>query len=160
MNIFILDHEVSKCAQYHGDKHVVKMVLETAQILCSAYHLLTNKDAPYRLTHKSHPCVVWATSCSENYDYLVELGLALAKEYMYRYGKTHKSEAVIKWCLENKPKGMPLKGSLDFISVVPAHCKSENVVEAYRNYYRIEKSHIAIWTRRPTPYWWYKSKEN
>lgn len=59
MNIFYLDRDIVKCAQYHCDKHVNKMILEGAQLLASAHHT-ANPEAElipgmYRLTHKNHP---------------------------------------------------------------------------------------------------------
>ena len=104
MNIFLLDTDTKKCAQYHCDKHVVKMILETAQLLCGVHHM-TNQitEAPYKLSHRNHPCSIWARESLSNYLYLCELGLELCKEYTYRYGKRHKSQDVIEWCLINKP---------------------------------------------------------
>lgn len=69
MNIFILDTNPKIAAQYHVDKHVVKMILETAQLLCSA-HWLNGSEAPYKLTHKNHPCAIWTRECVENYNWL------------------------------------------------------------------------------------------
>ena len=100
MNIFILDKDVKKCAQYHCDKHVVKMILETAQLLCGVHHVTAHDTAhvPYKLSHKNHPCAIWARESFSNYVYLCELGLELCKEYTHRYGKRHKSLDVILWC--------------------------------------------------------------
>ncbi len=105
MNIFILDLDVKKCAQYHVDKHVVKMILETAQLLCGVHHVTdqVTDQVPYKLSHKNHPCSIWARESLSNYLYLCELGLELCNEYTYRYGKRHKSQDVIEWCLTNKP---------------------------------------------------------
>jgi hypothetical protein len=84
MNIFILDWDVKKCTQYHVDKHVVKMILETAQLLCGVHHVtdeVTTKyrtstdQVPYKLSHKNHPCAIWARKSLSNYLYLCELGL-------------------------------------------------------------------------------------
>jgi hypothetical protein len=62
MNIFVLDRDVKKCAEYHNDKHVVKMILETAQLLCGVHHMTESGygDVPYKLSHKNHPCSIWA----------------------------------------------------------------------------------------------------
>ena len=96
MNIFILDRNPEKCARYHCDKHVVKMVLESAQILCSVLHM-RGEDAPYRPTHISHPCVKWANSSLSNFSWLVELAIQLNEEYKFRYEKlvNHKSIEVV-----------------------------------------------------------------
>ena len=59
MNIFYLDEDPKLCAQYHCDRHCVKMVLETAQLLCTA-HWMTGGEAPYKKTHFNHPSNKWA----------------------------------------------------------------------------------------------------
>ena len=88
MNIFALDNDVKVAAQWHVDKHVVKMPLETAQMLCTARHELGEKpeSIPYKVAHKNHPCTIWCRTSSENYDWLCDLGMVLCKEYTYRYG--------------------------------------------------------------------------
>ena len=70
MNIFALDNDVKVAAQWHVDKHVVKMPLETAQMLCTARHELGEKpeSIPYKVAHKNHPCTIWCRNSSENYD--------------------------------------------------------------------------------------------
>ena len=104
MNIFVLDEDVKLAAQYHNNKHVVKMVLETAQLLCGVHHVIENElDVPYRLSHKNHPCSIWARECIENYIWLCDFGIELAKEYTHRYDKRHKCQDIIEWCIENKP---------------------------------------------------------
>ena len=153
MNIFLLDTDTKKCAQYHCDKHVVKMILETAQLLCGVHHM-TNQitEAPYKLSHKNHPCSIWARESLSNYLYLCELGLELCKEYTYRYGKRHKSQDVIEWCLINKPN-IADKEFTEPARAMPDEYKSNCVVESYRNYYIGEKSKIAVWKNRETPEW-------
>jgi len=102
MNIFFLDADVKKCAEYHCDKHVVKMILETAQLLCSAHHI-TNQvtdQVPYKLSHKNHPCSIWVRTSLSNYLYLCELGLELCKEAKKTFATWKKREVPI-WYLEN-----------------------------------------------------------
>lgn len=94
MNIFYLDSNPTLCAKYHNDKHVVKMILETAQLLCGV-HWVTGKEAPYKLSHKNHPCSIWVRSSLENYLWLCELGLELCDEYTYRYGKKQDRKSVV-----------------------------------------------------------------
>lgn len=91
MNIFVLDYCPVKSAQMQCDRHVVKMPLETAQLLCSAY---PNDNAPYKRTHYNHPCSIWARKSENNYLWPIEHGLALCLEYNFRYGKNHKSREV------------------------------------------------------------------
>jgi hypothetical protein len=153
MNIFILDYDVKKCAQYHCDKHVVKMILETAQLLCGVHHVSESRyEIPYKLSHKNHPCSIWARKSLSNYLYLCELGLELCKEYTFRYNKRHKSQDVIEWCLIHKPN-IPDIGFTEPAKAMPDEYKVESVVESYRNYYLGAKSEIAVWKNREKPFW-------
>jgi len=154
MNIFILDKDIKKCAQYHCDKHVVKMILETAQLLCGVHHMTdqVTDQVPYKLSHKNHPCAIWSRESLSNYLYLCDLGLELCKEYTYRYGKRHKSQDVIEWCVTNKPNICD-KEFTEPARAMPNEYKVDSVVESYRNYYIGEKSKIAVWKNRETPEW-------
>lgn len=160
MNIFVLDLDVKKCAEYHCDKHVVKMILETAQLLCGVHHIvnqgttdrLYNDQIPYKLSHKNHPCAIWARESLTNYLYLCELGLELCKEYTYRYGKRHKSQDVIEWCVTNKANICD-KGFTEPPKAMPDEYKVKSVVESYRNYYMGAKSGFAVWKKRDVPEW-------
>lgn len=152
MNIFVLDKNPALAAQYHMDKHVVKMPLETAQILCSVRHKL-GLDAPYKLTHKNHPCVVWAEKSLSNYFWLCKLGLEISQEYTYRYKKVHKSQEVIQFCLDSLPR-VSYNSPQDFVQVMPEKYISSNPVQSYRNYYVNEKVHLASWKFRDPPKWW------
>jgi hypothetical protein len=157
MNIFILDWDVKKCTQYHVDKHVVKMILETAQLLCGVHHV--TDQVPYKLSHKNHPCAIWARKSLSNYLYLCELGLELSKEYTHRYGKRHKSEMVILWCIMNKPN-IPDIGFTEPAKAMPDEFKVDSVVESYRNYYMGAKSDLAAWKNREKPFWFEKKELN
>ena len=154
MNIFLLDTDTRKCAQYHCDKHVVKMILETAQLLCGVHHMTDQitDQVPYKLSHKNHPCAIWSRESLSNYLYLCDLGLELCKEYTYRYGKRHKSQDVIEWCVTNKPNICD-KEFTEPARAMPNEYKVDSVVESYRNYYIGEKSKIAVWKNREIPEW-------
>jgi hypothetical protein len=157
MNIFFLDWDTEKCAKYHCDKHVVKMILETAQLLCSVHHVTeqVTEQVPYKLSHKNHPCAVWARQSLSNYLYLCELGLELGKEYTHRYGKRHKSIDVINWCIINKPN-IPDIGFTTPAMAMPDEFKVDSVVESYRNYYMGAKISLASWKNREKPFWFGK----
>jgi hypothetical protein len=154
MNIFFLDKDVRKCAQYHCDKHVVKMILETAQLLCGAHHVTSedNEHVPYKLSHKNHPCSIWVRESLSNYLLLCELGLELCAEYSYRYSKRHKSQEIIEWCVTNK-LNICDKGLTAPPKAMPDEYKVESVIESYRNYYRGSKSKFATWKKREIPIW-------
>lgn len=153
MNIFILDNDIKKCARYHVDKHINKMILESAQILCTVLHT-TGMDAPYRKTHVNHPCTKWARESLDNWLWLKDLALELNKEFKFRYGKSvdHKSATVI---MSLPTPKLPSKGMTPFAKAMPDRLQLiENPVEAYRQYYIEEKNHIAVWTKRTQPDWW------
>jgi hypothetical protein len=155
MNIFVLDEDVKKCAEYHLDKHSTKMCVEYSQILCSVHHMTAEvtTEVPYRLTHKNHPCSIWARECIENYIWLCDLGLELCKEYTHRYDKRHKSQDVIEWCIINKPN-LPTHNKLTpFALAMPDEYKCDNAISSYRKYYMMDKAHLANWTKRKKPFW-------
>ena len=128
------------------DKHVIKMVLETAQILS------TISGGPYRPTHPHHPCVLWAAASTGNYAWLVEHGLALCEEYTYRYGRTHKSQGVIE-SLFYPPAHVHTSPLTPHVQCMPEELRGPDPVEAYRRYYRTKQ--FAAWSRnRPAPNWW------
>lgn len=147
MNIFVLDTDPSNAARLHLDKHIVKMPLETAQMLSTV-----NGGYPYKATHKNHPCTIWARQNKANYKWLVNLGLELCKEYTYRYGKVHKCQAVIEQ-LQSPPDSVPDGDMTAFAQAMPDECKTSDAVTAYRNYYRMHKANIAAWSKRNKPEW-------
>jgi hypothetical protein len=128
------------------------MILETAQLLCGV-HWIVGTEAPYKLSHRNHPCAIWTRESLSNYLYLCDLGLELCYEYTYRYGKRHKSQEIIEWCLVNKPN-IEDKGFTEPARAMPDEYKVSSVVESYRNYYIGEKSSIAVWKCRETPEWY------
>jgi len=152
MNIFVLDENPNICAKYHCDKHVLKMILEQNQILCTT-HWVTGNEAPYKMTHKNHPCTIWARECIENYLWLIDMTRALCKEYTARYGKKHKSEAVLDWCEDNLPN-LPEKGCMTpFALAMPDEYKVNSAVQSYRNYYNGAKTSFAVWKHSEKPNW-------
>lgn len=159
MNIFFLHFNQKQCAQMHVDKHVVKMITEGTQLLCSAHHLHPNKrldfKPPHKLTHKNHPCSMWVRESLSNYMWLVELSKELCKEYTYRYGKIHKCEAYIDNLKKNKPD-IPDIGFKTPKLAMPEMYKydTENIddiIECYRQYYYFEKQHLLSWKKRNIP---------
>ena len=153
MNIFYLDPDPKLAAQYQCDRHVVKMTLETAQLLCSAYPM---GDAPYKTTPYNHPCAVWTRQSAENYIWLLEHGAALASEYTARYGKTHKSSEVIEWCATNALRVcFTGKGWNEPPQCMPGEYQRYHTVRAYRAYYRGAKKSFATWKPpAEVPAWW------
>ena len=151
MNIFVLDEKVEKCAEYHCDKHVIKMILESAQMM-SAVVRLDGYDIGYKLTHKNHPCTIWARKSLSNYIWLFKLVEHLNAEYRYRYNKdvNHKSFDMVKTL---PTPNLPDTGLTPFAQAMPDQYRNKNAVKAYRDYYINEKSNLLIWTKRKTPEW-------
>lgn len=151
MNIFYLDENKNTCARYHCDAHVVKMILESAQILCTVLWI-NHIPAPYRPTHKAHPSVLWANHSLSNWIWLKHLAEALNQEYRYRFNheKNHKSYDVIA-TLQSPP--IPDLGLTEMPQVMPNEYRHQNPVIAYRQYFTACKVHLAKWTKRDIPYW-------
>lgn len=153
MNIFVLDRDPDVAARAQCDKHVIKMCLETAQLLCSVFPAGV---APYRLTHAKHPCSLWTRQSRDNFLWLVEHGLSLCSEYTVRYGKEHRSKSVIEWASDNvRQAGFEQTGLTPFAQAMPEQYKHEDAVLAYRAYYRGAKVSIATWkSPAAPPAWW------
>jgi hypothetical protein len=130
------------------------MILETAQLLCGAHYTTDQPtdQVPYKPSHKNHPCSIWVRESLSNYLYLCELGLALSKEYTNRYGKRHKSQDVIEWCVTNKINICD-KGFTEPPKAMPDEYKVSDVIESYRNYYRGAKKSFAVWKNSEIPSW-------
>tara|TARA_Y100000389_G_scaffold178261_1_gene191265 strand:+ start:5117 stop:5656 length:540 start_codon:yes stop_codon:yes gene_type:complete len=178
MNIFFLAWNPRQCALMHCDKHVIKMILEYAQILCTTHRIIdgdpyihTNRNGRrikrwklsdpytdgilYSSTHTQHPSVLWARECVEHYNWLYELFAALCKEYTMRYNKIHLCWQKLKWILKNPPTYLRSKEIFKAPpSAMPDYCKRRTSVISYRIYYQCEKSDFAKWTSRQPPKWY------
>ena len=144
MNIFYLDKNPATAAKVQYNKHVVKMILESAQMLCAAHHILGNpNDVPYKLAHKNHPCTIWVRENSLHYDWLYEHMIALGNEYEYRYGKKHLSITKCKVPLANQPENIPHEPFEQPPQCMPDEYKDKCSIQAYWNYYIGEKHVIA-----------------
>lgn len=173
MNLFYLDEDVNKCAEYHCDKHVVKMVTELGQLLSTAYRMLDGKkemigekkiyyrlkendDVIMKLTHVNHPTAIWVRESSDNYQLCRDIFYALSFEYKHRYGKEHGAFTRLQRAIHYIPENIDYdKGLTQIPLAMPDDCKIGDVVESYREYYRKYKNHIAVWSRRPIPHWYF-----
>lgn len=153
MNIFYLDNDQTLCAQYHTDKHVVKMNLEYAQLLSGAHRLLDDiqGDSIYKLTHKNHPSAIWTRTSKQNYEWLFDLWIELMKEYEYRYSKIHASARLIPYLI-NPPMNILDKGFTEPLQAVPDEYKSDSSISTYRLYYNKDKRHLFNWKHRDIPH--------
>ena len=177
MNIFVVDESPEVSAQSLCDKHVVKMILESGQMLSTAhryldgdlYYEMSKGDRPrkikrwklnderedklWKATFMHHPCTVWTFETSENYMWHQRHAIALCKEYTYRYGKVHSAENLIDY-LSTLPKNIPQGNLTEFAIAMPDEFKVKNSVQSYRNYYNGAKSRFAKWTLRTQPEWY------
>jgi len=157
VNIFYLDRDPVRCAMMHCDKHVVKMILEYAQLLSTAHHLVDGEPSIdcYKATHKNHPSAVWVRENRSNYQWLYQLLSNLLVEYTHRYGKTHKTES--SGVFQNLSKiPYELRGGkfTEPPQCMPDACKDDDPVVGYRNYYVREKSYMARWKNTESPVWY------
>jgi len=153
MNIFYLDKDCVTSAQYHTDKHVVKMILEYSQLLCTAHRLLDDDvdDRLYRATHKNHPSAKYVRYTDSNYKFVYRMFTALCDEYTYRYGKVHLTDTKLRELLKTPPKNIPVGQMTRMFQAMPDEFKCCDSIIAYRNYYRIAKQHLHTWTKRAVP---------
>ena len=137
MNIFILDSNPKTAATMLCDKHVVKMIVETAQMLCTASSKLGH-DVPYKPTHKKHPCTLWAGESRSNWNWLIDHGIEMCNEYTRRYGRIHKTQTIIEWCKSSKVGPVEDIGLTPFKLAMPEQYKCDVPVKSYSNYYIFE----------------------
>jgi hypothetical protein len=156
VNIFYLSDVIETCCRFHCDKHVVKMIVESTQILSviARQHGVSIQDAPYSLRQMKHPCVVWTGSSLSNWKWLKEFTLALNEEYKYRYDKVedHKSAGIAR--MIPAPVTLTDIGITERPQCMPDQYKVlGDPVAAYRNYYIGEKQYFAKWRKREVPEW-------
>jgi hypothetical protein len=145
MNIFYLSEDPRKAATMMYNKHVVKMILESAQLLCTA-HVVSDgdkADVPYKVTHKNHPSAIWARESVSNYVWLYDHMIALGEEYTRRYGKKHLTILKCSGVLSKAPQNVTKVDLTPMPQCMPDQYKVEgNSVEAYWNYYEAEKVNV------------------
>lgn len=157
MNIFFLSLNPKEAAMLHCDKHVVKMIIESAQLLYSAHWMIgsTLPANAYKLAHKNHPCSIWVRQSLTNYMWLCSLAWWLCKEYQFRYGehKIHKTEQHVLWLMQNPPN-LPFVEFTTPAQAMPDQFKQENVIEAYKTFYiesKLKERGIVNYTKRDWP---------
>jgi len=183
MNIFYLDPNPKVCAEMHLDKHVVKMIIEYAQLMSTAHRVLdgeqyTDKTANNRsiqrwrmnnemlehglmkASHINHPSNIWVRASKENYIWLLKMWLHLLAEYTHRYGKQHACEKYID-VLYNAPKNIPNVAFTEPTPAMPDIYKVTNdSIKSYQNYYIHDKAKFAKWKNRETPEWFLYGVKN
>jgi len=159
VNIFVLDLDARAAARLHCDRPVVKMPTETAQLMCTALAVHGRSGLGYKPTHVHHPCALWAARSRANFEWLGELGLELVEEHGRRYAHTaagrrgHAAGPVLREALGLRAS-VPAGALTDFAQAMPDERRGDDVVEAYRRYYRLDKQAIATWRAPSTrPDW-------
>jgi len=177
MNIFYVNSDPEVAARSMVDRHVVKMILETAQLLSTAHRVIDgeeyvgqtqtgrkakrwrlsgNADAiMYAATHINHPSAVWVRENSANYNWLYDHLLALGREYTYRYGRTHLTIDKLKDILKDAPENIEQS---NVMTKMPSCMDKQYIVSLdpiinYRNYYNYGKTDLLRWSNRPPPQW-------
>jgi len=176
VNIFYVDEDPMDAAQALVDKHVVKMILESAQLLSTAHRVLDGQeiegksatgrkarrwilpdardDVMYAATHINHPSAVWCRTSVRNYDWLVDHFYALMREYNHRYNKSHKCYGELSYMLQSPPHNLKAWEWTEMPScMAEEYIISKDPLTNYRNYYRIGKSNLHKWTNRQPPEW-------
>jgi hypothetical protein len=159
MNIFVLDTCPKLSAIYQPDKMLVKMVLETAQLLSTTHRFLDGdkgNEELYKSTHVNHPCSKWVRKSVGNYFWLSQHFLNLGKEYKHRFKREHKSFSKLKKSLITEwPKNIPIYEKTPFAQAMPEQYRDpSDAVKAYRNYVIAEKSYAKWENGREKPDWW------
>ena len=181
MNIFELHENPIECAKMHCDKHIVKMPIEYAQLLSTAHRVLDGEEyigstktgrkaKRYRLfddreknlymaSHIKHPDGIWVRQSSGNYYKLFFLYMAVLKEFTHRYGKQHGASRPSFW-LQKSPNNITKGIETELPQCMPDDCKTDNVIDAYHNYYIHYKKDFATWKNRNTPGWYSNGLKN
>lgn len=180
MNIFFIDWDPVKAAQMQCDKHVVKLVIEAAQMLSTAHRLLdghqyfeTNSGGRrirrwrlederewilYKAVHMNHPCTVWTRENSANYLWHYEHFVALCDEYTYRYNKVHATDRLLRGPLSHLPYNIVMRDTITQPALaIEESCKTEsNPVDCYRRFYETKQTRFDMhWTNRRIPEWFH-----
>lgn len=181
MNIFVLDQDPVAAAQQQCDKHVVKMIVETAQLLSTAHRMIDgwvehrlsktgrkqrywahpNDDLEatlYKACHHNHPSAVWCRESVNNYNWLYVHFVALCKEYTHRYGKVHATETKLSHLLQMPPHNIATSTMTPFKLAMGSNPECIDIndpVGSYRNYYWTKRDRFTMaWTNRAAPDWW------
>ena len=180
MNIFILNNDPIIAAQEQCDKHVVKMIVESGQMLSTAHRMLDGtverrpsksgkttvnyyklpderEDIMYKAVHFNHPCSVWSRESIANYRWHYNHFIALCDEYTYRYGKIHSTDTKLREVLFKVPNNMPAVNLTPFKLAMqsnPECIALQDPIKAYRAFYQTKQKRFKMeWAKRPIPEW-------
>ena len=182
MNIFYLSKDPVEAARMSCDKHVCKMIIESAQMLSTAHRIIDGieyydktkngrkikrwkhpnsnlEPILYKASHVKHPSTIWVMQSAYNYRWLYLHMLELNEEFKRRYGHTkdHMTIQKLKDILNTPPKNISLsKIATDPTPAMPDECKIPgDVVGSYRKYYIMKKREFATWKSPAVVPKWY-----
>lgn len=141
MNIFYINENPTIAAKQLADNHIRKMQIECAQLLCTTFWYF-NIEAPYKKSHINHPSAKWVRESIEHFNWVLEHGLEVCNEFEKRYFKQHATKNILQWCELNKHLLNDLILSNTFTpppQVMPEEYKTNNTLEAYKIFYKIDK---------------------
>ena len=157
MNIFFLDETPEKSAKFLCDKHVPKMLLESAQMLSTAVQKYTDRiEELYKPAYPNHPMTKWVGFNRDCFRWALENAVFISQEYCKRFKKLHKSSKIINTIYDNSyiddiPDGFFKEPP----QCMPDEYKDKDYVVAYRKYYMGAKAYFAKWERGVSaPEWW------
>lgn len=175
MNIFLLDMNPVIAARMQCDKHVVKMVTESAQMLSTAHRILDGTPVPsktktikawthpehddvlYKAVHINHPCTLWTMESKWNYDWHYMHFKSLSTEYRHRYNRQHASFNKLRDILQDSPANIPDIGQTPFrlaMGAAPECIDESDPVGSYRKFYMTKQDRFKmVWTKAEVPYW-------
>jgi hypothetical protein len=180
MNLFVLDNCPVEAARLQCDKHVVKMIVESAQMLSTVHRMLdgvqtrapsksgktmskawtlpdSRDDILYRAVHMHHPCTIWTAESNNNYNWHYVHFVALCDEYQYRYGKVHATDILLRDALKNPPMNIPVGYKTPqplAMKANPECIDYKDIVGSYRKFYQTKQDRFKMsWTKRPVPEW-------
>jgi len=174
MNVFYLSSLPRECAEMHCDKHVVKMIIEYAQLMSTAHRVLDGEiyidktangrnikrwkhpnsnmeNTLYKASHINHPSAIWTRENRRHYDWLYAMWIFLGEEYTHRYGKEHATITKLNKVLMSLPQNIPYGKFKQPPQAMPDDCKHASSIIAYRTYYTLYKQSFAKWTNRKMP---------
>ncbi len=185
MNIFTTNDCPVISAQEMCDKHVVKMIVEYAQLMSTAHRVLDGKqyegrtkanrrirrwlhpdknmeEVLYKASHINHPSSLWCRTTTANYEWLYKHFLASCKEYTLRYGKVHATETKLAEVFKTPPKNLPKGKQTEFAVAIAANqtCRKLpgfNKLSVVDKYKQYIRCDkpFAKWTKRDKPSWIY-----
>ena len=180
MNIFALDYDPVLAAQYQADKHVVKMITESCQMLSTAHRVLdghpfthitdsgrsikrwhftdNRNDHLYKASHVNHPCNIWVRECDGNYNWLFFHACELSRQYTLRYDKIHACDNMLRNHLNKVPDNIRLGRRTEFAQAMPPQYRDPDPVYAYRLFYIHDKSRFAKWKLGNVPSWFAEAR--